>query len=94
MKKIASLSSIRLEGNDLKNLTKDFNQILEFVQKINEVDTEGVEPMKHIARHISSHRPSSQEGQEPENVTLEDIQKIAPDLEGRYFVVPQVIENA
>ena len=90
LKQIASLSNIKLEGNDLRDLTQDFNQILEFVQKINEVDTRDVEPMKHVL----SYEPIAQKDQEPENVALEDIRRIAPKFEGGYFVVPRVIENA
>ena len=89
VKKIAALSNIRLEGKDLKNLTQDFNQILEFVQKINEVDTNGVEEM----RHVLPYETIFQDERASNHVDIQDIQRMSPKLEGGYFVVPQVIET-
>ena len=91
VKRIASLSNIKLEGDDLKNLTQDFNQILEFVKKIDEADVENIEPKKHI---LSDETAKKKQGQKTENVALEDIRKMAPKFEGGYFVVPQVIETS
>lgn len=87
--KIASLSKLHLEGSELEALTHDFNEILAFVGQISEVNTDNVEPISHVLDLQDVTRPD-----EPQkSFSTEEIQSIAPDFSGGYFVVPQVIES-
>ena len=46
--KVAKLARIEVENQDLTALAKEFNDILGFIEKLNEVDVSGVEPMTSV----------------------------------------------
>ena len=46
--KVAKLARIEVESQDLKALAKEFNDILGFIEQLNEVDVEGIEPMPSV----------------------------------------------
>ena len=46
--KVAKLARIEVESQDLKALAKEFNDILGFIEQLNEVDVEGIEPMTSV----------------------------------------------
>ncbi|MCB1146213.1 MAG: Asp-tRNA(Asn)/Glu-tRNA(Gln) amidotransferase subunit GatC [Leptospiraceae bacterium] len=89
VKKIAGLARLRLEGDELEKLTKDFNGILDFVAQINEVDTSQARPFDHVLDSVNIFR----EDKPHSVITEEDIRKIAPKTEAGYIVVPRVIET-
>ncbi|WP_299755797.1 Asp-tRNA(Asn)/Glu-tRNA(Gln) amidotransferase subunit GatC, partial [uncultured Boseongicola sp.] len=47
-RRVAKLARIKVEDADLPALAQDFNRILGFVEQLNEVDVEGVEPMTSV----------------------------------------------
>ena len=89
VKKIASLSRLNLEGKELISLTEDFNQILEFVQQISEVDTENVEPLNHVL-DLENVTRKDEAG---ESFKREEVESIAPEFNAGYFVVPRVLDT-
>ena len=86
--KIAKLARISLSKEEANDLLKDMNSILDWVEQLNEVDTESVEPLANIS---SSTLP--QRIDEAKDINSSDeILKNSPDkLEG-YFAVPKVVE--
>ena len=48
VKKIASLAHIRLDDSEVEKFQKELSSILEYVEKLNEVDTKGVEKGSHV----------------------------------------------
>ena len=46
--KVAKLARIEVENQDLTALAKEFNDILGFIEQLNEVDVNGVEPMTSV----------------------------------------------
>jgi aspartyl-tRNA(Asn)/glutamyl-tRNA(Gln) amidotransferase subunit C len=68
-------------------MTDELNMILHYVDKLNEVDTEGVEPLNTIHDQINvlradvAHTP----------ISNEEALKNAPDKQDRFFKVPKVI---
>ena len=89
IRKIAHLSRLSLQPDELKNLTSDFNEILHFVEHISEVDTENVEPLEHIHGLTNVFR----EDKPVESLPIEKISQNAPAFKDRFFVVPRVIEE-
>ena len=86
--KIAKLARIRLSEQEAKDLLKDMNSILDWVEQLNEVDTDTVEPLANIS---SSILPQRMDEAKDINST-DEILKNSPDkLEG-YFAVPKVVE--
>ena len=89
VKRIAKLSKIDLQGEQLDNLTNDFNQILNFVEKISKADVSDIT----ISESIISYPYLYREDKDTAELAQEDIRAIAPKFEAGYFVVPKVIEN-
>ena len=86
--KIAKLARIRLSDEEAKDLLKDMNLILDWVEQLNEVNTDSVEPLANIS---SSILPQRKDEARDINST-DEILKNSPDkLEG-YFAVPKVVE--
>lgn len=67
----------------------DLNEILEMVEKLNELDTENVEPLIYLSNQSQQLRSDEVKGQ----VTTEEALKNAPATEGPYFKVPKVIKQ-
>ncbi len=89
VQKIAKLSKINLHGVELDKLTKDFNQILNFVKAIDEVNTDNIPQMKHIMKYSQTLRKDEPK----DSLNIETIKKVAPKFTAGYFVVPRVIEH-
>ena len=86
--KIARLSRIKLDDKESEDYIKDLNSILDWVEQLNEVNTENVEPLSNISSSILPNR----EDVSTDTNSREDILEHAPDkLEG-FFAVPKVVE--
>ena len=86
---IARLARIRLDGDKVEAYQKDLNSILQYVDKLAEVDTQGIEPMTHAVPL----RPLLREDVVEQRLSPEDIAANAPALEGGHFQVPKVVED-
>ena len=86
--KIAKLARIRLSDEESSEFLKDMNSILNWVDQLNEVNTDTIEPLTNISLSVLPKRDD-----EAKDVNSSDeILKNSPDkLEG-YFVVPKVVE--
>ena len=86
--KIARLSRIKLEDKESEDYIKDLNSILDWVEQLNEVNTDKVEPLSNIS---SSILPKREDISNDVN-SSDEILKNAPEkLEG-FFAVPKVVE--
>jgi len=84
---IARLAAIKTSDDELSGLHQDLNSILEYVNKLSEVNTNGVVPTSHVHGAINAFREDVP--REPmERKTLEDL---APDFGDSGFRVPRVI---
>lgn len=87
-RRVAHLARIRVEEDDLPALAQDFNRILGFVEQLNEVDVEGVEPMVSV----SPMRLKRREDVVTDGGMPEKILSNAPDAREGFFAVPKVVE--
>lgn len=85
---VADLARLHLDEEETESLAEDMNRILEYVSTLQEVDTEGVEPLEHVID--LEHRFRDDTAGEP--VPHEEALKNAPDADSDYFRVPRVIE--
>ena len=86
--KIAKLARIRLSEEEANELLKDMNLILDWVEQLNEVNTNSVEPLTNIS---SSKLPKRNDEAKDINSSDEILENSPDKLEG-YFVVPKVVE--
>ena len=86
--KIARLSRIKLEDKESEDYIKDLNSILDWVEQLNEINTDKVEPLSNISSSVLPKRDDISN----DTNSSEEILKNAPDkLEG-FFAVPKVVE--
>lgn len=87
-RKVANLARIKVEEEDLPALANEFNAILGFVEQLNEVDVEGVEPMTSV----TPMRLKRREDVVTDGNQQEKILSNAPDAREGFFAVPKVVE--
>lgn len=89
VKYIASLAKLKFDENELESFTHKFNEILTYVEKLNELDTESVEPLEYPIDNINIFR----EDVVVNNLSHENALSNAPDTGGEYFKVPKVLKQ-
>jgi aspartyl-tRNA(Asn)/glutamyl-tRNA(Gln) amidotransferase subunit C len=85
--KIASLSKVKLDDAASEKMVHDLNRILGFVDKLNEINVDGVEATLHA---IDGHNVFRVDEAQASSV-LEKVMKEAPSTEDNFFTVPRVI---
>jgi aspartyl-tRNA(Asn)/glutamyl-tRNA(Gln) amidotransferase subunit C len=91
VRRIAALARIRLEEEEVARLQGELNSILGWIEQLQEVDTEGVEPMAGGTPEGIAAMPM-REDVVTDGGIAEKILANAPDREGPYFAVPKVVE--
>jgi aspartyl-tRNA(Asn)/glutamyl-tRNA(Gln) amidotransferase subunit C len=86
--RIARLARIAVSEDELQPLAAELSHILEWIEQLNEVDTEGVPPMTSVAAMKLAWR----EDRVTDGGRSEDILANAPERQDAYFVVPKVVE--
>ena len=87
---IAQLARLRFKDEDLENFTHQLNEILNYVEKLNELDTTNVEPLNHPVENVNVFRSDELKP----SVQTEAALKNAPDRTDDFFKVPKVINQA
>lgn len=86
--RIATLARIEVPEADQDRLATELSQILDWIEQLGEVDTDGVEPMRAVMPIKARWRPDQvSDGSRPA-----DILKNAPAAHDGFFVVPKVVE--
>lgn len=86
--KIASLAKLEFNGEEKDAILKDMNKMLDFVSKLEEVDTEGVAPLIHMTDELNVLR----EDVAHTDITQKEALKNAPKKDSTYFKIPKVIK--
>ena len=86
--KIARLSRIKLDGKESEDYIKDLNSILDWVEQLNEINTDNVEPLTNIS---SSVLPKRDDISQYINSSEEILENAPEKIEG-FFSVPKVVE--
>jgi aspartyl-tRNA(Asn)/glutamyl-tRNA(Gln) amidotransferase subunit C len=86
---LAGLSRLRFNAEEKEEIKKDLQRMISFVEKLNEVDTSGVEPLLHMTEATNVYREDRLNGSMPKVEALAN----APDADENYFKVPKVIKK-
>jgi aspartyl-tRNA(Asn)/glutamyl-tRNA(Gln) amidotransferase subunit C len=86
--KIAHLARLEIQEDEAEKLMTDMNAIVAWIDKLKEVNTEGVEPLTSMSHELNAFR----EDVVQQELTREEALKNAPDHDGQHFRVPKVIE--
>lgn len=85
---VAKLARLELTDEEKDKITGQLNAILKYAEKLNELDTENVEPTSHVAPLVNVMREDKPRPSWP----IEEVLKNAPDEEDGQFRVPAVLE--
>jgi aspartyl-tRNA(Asn)/glutamyl-tRNA(Gln) amidotransferase subunit C len=86
--KVAKLARIKVEPDALPALAQEFNNILGFIEQLNEVDVTGIEPMTSVTPMALKRRKDVVSDGDQQSAVLAN----APDAREGFFAVPKVVE--
>jgi len=86
--RIAKLARLELSPAEAENTLNQLNNIFGFIEQLQAVNTEGIEPMAHAVDVVQRLRPDAV----TENDRHTAFQAIAPETEAGLYLVPKVIE--
>jgi aspartyl-tRNA(Asn)/glutamyl-tRNA(Gln) amidotransferase subunit C len=89
IEKISGLANLEFGDEEKEKIRQDLEQILTFVEKLKELDTEDVEPLIYL----SDNKNVLREDKAVNSITHDEAMLNAPGKTGRFFKVPKVIKK-
>lgn len=86
---LADLSKLKIEANEKASYKNDLQQIITFMDKLEEINTDGVTPLIHMSPRVNVLRDDEVKG----SISRLDAMKNAPANDGTFFKVPKVIDK-
>ena len=86
--KIAKLARIKIDNSEIEELSAELNSILDWVEQLNEVNTDNIEPLSNVSMSKLPFREDIQNNEDKSN----DVLSNAPEKLENYYVVPKVVE--
>ena len=87
--KIANLARLEFNSEEKEDIKSDLQQMIGFIDKLNELDTTGVEPLLHMSENINVLREDEVSG----TISREEAFRNAPLHDEQFFKVPKVIRK-
>lgn len=89
VERIATLSKLEFSDSEKQEITGDMNRMLDFVEQLSTVDTEGVKPLIYMLEEEAELRKD----EVIETINQQDALKNAPEKDSDFIKVPKVIEQ-
>ena len=86
--KLARLSKLKFNEDEMKLISNDLSKMLEFINQLQDLDTEGVDPLIHVNEEINNWR----EDQVQDMISQEEALSNSPVKDGTYFKLPKVLD--
>lgn len=97
---VAELAHLELTDDERRRMLKDLNSILDYIDRLNQLDTSDVEPMAQVASRYGeggnrdgAYAHAMREDEPQPCLPHEEALRNAPASDGRFFKVPKVIER-
>ncbi len=87
--KLANLARLQFDDNEKAGIKNDLQRMIQFVEKLNELDTTGVAPLLHMSGNVNVLREDEVTG----SISSEDGFRNAPLHDQQFFKVPKVIKK-
>ena len=87
--KLANLAKLQFDDTEKSAIKNDLQRMIQFVEKLNELDTTGVSPMLHMSDNINALREDQIKG----SISREEGLKNAMKKDSQFFKVPKVIKK-
>jgi aspartyl-tRNA(Asn)/glutamyl-tRNA(Gln) amidotransferase subunit C len=88
--KVANLARLKLSEAEIDDCTEKLGKILEYVDSLSEVNTDDVEPLVHAVELSNVFREDVVTPSLPQQAALAN----APKSDGRFFLVPRILDGA
>lgn len=85
---VAMLARIELSEEEKDLYSEQLSTILDFFDRLKEVDTEDVPPTSHVLDLVNAYRPD----QVRPSLDVDEVLRNAPDRANRYFRVPKILD--
>jgi aspartyl-tRNA(Asn)/glutamyl-tRNA(Gln) amidotransferase subunit C len=85
---VAELARLDFSDEEEARMAEEMSRILEYVEKLDELDTSGVPPMSHVLDVTNVYREDDIESR----IDREQALEAAPDAEQGHFLVPRVVD--
>ncbi|HET6994800.1 MAG TPA: Asp-tRNA(Asn)/Glu-tRNA(Gln) amidotransferase subunit GatC [Chitinophagaceae bacterium] len=89
VEKLAHLARLRFDDAEKEEIKNDLQRMIAFVEKLNELDLEGVQPLMHMTDEVNVLREDRVTG----SISREEALKNAPAHDEQFFKVPKVIKK-
>tara|TARA_B100000674_G_C37698384_1_gene849348 strand:- start:380 stop:670 length:291 start_codon:yes stop_codon:yes gene_type:complete len=89
IEKLASLSKLSFTKEELDLISKDMSKMVDFINQLDEIDTEGVEPLIHLNEEFNNWR----EDEIKEMLDLKEALSNSPIKDSTYFKLPKVLDK-
>ena len=89
VRKVAVLARLKLSESEVDDYVRKLGSVLQYVETLNEVNTDNVEPMVHAVELSNVFRPDEVRDSLPREAALQN----APKSDGTFFLVPQILED-
>jgi aspartyl-tRNA(Asn)/glutamyl-tRNA(Gln) amidotransferase subunit C len=89
VEKLSHLARLHFSAEEKESVKNDLQQMIRFVEKLGELDLEGVKPLLHVSSEINVLREDVIKG----SISREEALQNAPHHDGEFFKVPKVIRK-
>lgn len=89
IKALAKLAKLKLNDDEIARMSVEFDQILQLVNKLSDLDTTDVTPASHVFPHAQNLREDTVAPSMPLSKVLQN----APEHDGKGFVIPMVVQG-
>tara|TARA_Y100001934_G_scaffold98164_1_gene120972 strand:+ start:98 stop:394 length:297 start_codon:yes stop_codon:yes gene_type:complete len=87
--KIAELSKLEFKDEEKATIINDMNKMLDFVDQLQELNTDNVEPLIHMSEEFNVLR----EDENVKTINQDEALKNAPSKDSTYFKIPKVLDK-
>ena len=86
---LSRLAKLRFDDNSAEKMKGDLNKIIGFVDKLSEIDTDGIDPLIYMSSELNVLRADKISNE----ISQKDALKNAPQKDSDYFKVPTVLKK-
>ena len=86
--KLARLSKLKFNEDEMKLISNDLSKMLDFINQLQDLDTEGTDPLIHVNEEINNWREDQVQGM----ISQEEALSNSPVKDGTYFKLPKVLD--
>ena len=86
--KLARLSKLKFNEDEMKLISNDLSKMLDFINQLQDLDTEGIDPLIHVNEEINNWREDQVQGM----ISQEEALSNSPVKDGTYIKLPKVLD--